>query len=54
MDLLDSEVARIRRLLWEIKRETHGKSRGIFIDNTVDKISLLLRKAERRHKKVSK
>lgn len=53
MRLTEYEVARIRRLLWEIKRETHGRSRGLFIDNTVDKITLLLRKAERREKRES-
>lgn len=53
MTLTDIEVARLRRLLWEIRKETHGRCRGLFVDNKLDKISLMLRKAERRTKRQS-
>lgn len=51
MNLTEYEVTRLRRILWEIRKETHGRSRGIFIDNKLDQISQLLKKAERRNKR---
>lgn len=48
MILSEIEVARIRRLLWEID---HGKvKRGLYIENRTRQIRLMLSKAERREK----
>ena len=49
--LSDTEIARLRRLLLDIRKETHGKCRGLFIDNKLDRINLLIKKAERKSKK---
>ncbi len=40
MMLSDTEIARLRRLLLDIRKETHGKCRGLFIDNKLDRINL--------------
>ena len=49
--LSDTEIARLRRLLLDIRKETRGKCRGLFIDNKLDRIGLLIKKAERKSKK---
>lgn len=50
MNLSEKDLERVRRILWEIKKETHGKCRGIFIDNKLDLISRILRKSERHNR----
>ena len=54
MTLSDTEVARLRKILWEIRREVHTKGRSLFVDNKIDRATLLLKKAERKSNRIKK
>ena len=50
MTLSDAEVARLRRLLWEIDKGLTKKAYKSYVGNRVRIIRLMLSKAERREK----
>lgn len=53
MRLTEMEASRIRRLLWEIDRETRGRGREIYITNKLNDIRKILRKGDRREKRIN-